>query len=199
MADNILVKDGAGVNRTLKTTETGGVHTPHQIVTGPLTDAQLRNSAVAVSGPLTDAQLRNSAVPVSGPVTNAQIRAEPLDVEGPLTDAELRAAAVGTYVKEVPLSVGVFEVDAGGGRAIVIPVGAVGLRIFPRDVDVLFNLGAAPGAPTVNTLAAGGIAKSGEWKSLYFGSASALHFLSTESPESGSDPMPALVDVEFFA
>lgn len=55
-------------------------------VSGPLTDAQLRASAVpvsvsnfpatqAVSGPLTDAQLRASAVPVSGPLTDAQLRA----------------------------------------------------------------------------------------------------------------------------
>lgn len=34
-------------------------------VTGPLTDTQLRASAVSVTGPLTDAQLRASAVPVS--------------------------------------------------------------------------------------------------------------------------------------
>lgn len=35
-------------------------------VTGPLTDTQLRASAVPVSGPLTDVQLRAAAVPVSG-------------------------------------------------------------------------------------------------------------------------------------
>jgi hypothetical protein len=38
-------------------------------VTGPLTDAELRATAVPVSGPLTDAQLRATAVPVSGTVT----------------------------------------------------------------------------------------------------------------------------------
>lgn len=37
-----------------------------QPVSGPLTDTQLRASAVPVSGPLTDAQLRATAVPVSG-------------------------------------------------------------------------------------------------------------------------------------
>ena len=37
-----------------------------QPVSGPLTDTQLRASAVPVSGPLTDTQLRASAVPVSG-------------------------------------------------------------------------------------------------------------------------------------
>jgi hypothetical protein len=34
-------------------------------VTGPLTDTQLRATAVPVSGPLTDAQLRATAVPTS--------------------------------------------------------------------------------------------------------------------------------------
>lgn len=65
-------------------------------VTGPVTDTQLRASAVpvsltsttitgsvAVTGPLTDAQLRATAVPVSGTVST-----------GGLTDAELRATAV---------------------------------------------------------------------------------------------------------
>lgn len=35
------------------------------LVTGPLTDTQLRNTAVPVSGPLTDTQLRLTAVPIS--------------------------------------------------------------------------------------------------------------------------------------
>jgi hypothetical protein len=69
-------------------------------VTGPLTDAQLRASAVPVtgtfwqatqpvSGPLTDSELRASAVPVSGTFWQAT---QP--VSGPLTDAQLRASAV---------------------------------------------------------------------------------------------------------
>jgi hypothetical protein len=60
-----------------------------QPVSGPLTDAQLRNTAVPVSGPLTDAQLRNTAVPVSGTFWQAT---QP--VSGPLTDAQLRNTAV---------------------------------------------------------------------------------------------------------
>lgn len=43
-----------------------------QPVSGPLTDAELRATAVPVSGPLTDAQLRATAVPVSGTVTANQ-------------------------------------------------------------------------------------------------------------------------------
>jgi hypothetical protein len=42
-------------------------------VTGPLTDTQLRASAVPVSGPLTDTQLRASAVPVSGTVATNEL------------------------------------------------------------------------------------------------------------------------------
>jgi len=44
-------------------------------VSGPLTDTELRATAVPVSGPLTDTQLRTTAVPVSGPLTNAQATA----------------------------------------------------------------------------------------------------------------------------
>lgn len=63
-------------------------------VDGPLTDVQLRASAVPVSGPITDAQLRASAISVSGPLTDAQLRASAIGVSGPLTDAQLRASAV---------------------------------------------------------------------------------------------------------
>lgn len=45
---------------------TGTFFQATQPVSGPLTDTQLRASAVPVSGPLTDTQLRASAVPVSG-------------------------------------------------------------------------------------------------------------------------------------
>lgn len=51
-------------------------------------------SPVAVSGPLTDTQLRATAVPVSGPLTDTELRATAVPVSGPLTDAELRASSV---------------------------------------------------------------------------------------------------------
>ena len=73
-----------------------------QPVTGPLTDAELRATAVGVTGPLTDTQLRATAVGVTGPLTDTQLRATavgitfsgPQPVTGPLTDVELRATAV---------------------------------------------------------------------------------------------------------
>lgn len=63
-----------------------------------------------VSGPLTDAQLRASAIPVWGPLTDAQIRASALPVSGPLTDAQLRAASV---VVIDPIA---YYASAAGGR-----------------------------------------------------------------------------------
>jgi len=51
---------------------------------------------VSIVGPLTNTELRATAVPVSGPLTDAQLAARlPLAVTGPLTDAQLRAALVG--------------------------------------------------------------------------------------------------------
>jgi hypothetical protein len=79
-------------------------------VSGPLTDTQLRASAVpvsgtvnanvtfptsqAVTGPLTDTQLRASAVPVSGTVTANVTFPTSQAVTGPLTNTELRANPV---------------------------------------------------------------------------------------------------------
>jgi hypothetical protein len=61
-AGKLLVDDED--TQTLLTTIAGLLGDP-LAVTGPLTDAELRASAVPVSGPLTDTQLRATAVPVS--------------------------------------------------------------------------------------------------------------------------------------
>lgn len=95
---------------------TGTFFQATQPVSGPITDAQLRASPIAVSGtffpgtqpvsgPLTDTQLRATAISVLGPLTDAQLRATALSVtgsffpatqpvSGPLTDTQLRAVAV---------------------------------------------------------------------------------------------------------
>lgn len=97
-------------------------------VTGPLTDAELRATAVPVSGPLTDAELRATAVPVSGPLTDAELRATAVPVSGPLTDTELRATAV-------PVSGPLTDAEL---RATAVPVSGpltdAELRATPVDV-----------------------------------------------------------------
>jgi hypothetical protein len=71
---------------------------------------------VAVSGPLTDTQLRATAVPVSGTFYQAT---QP--VSGPLTDAELRASAVpvsGTVGVSGTVTVGSHNVTNAGTFAV---------------------------------------------------------------------------------
>jgi hypothetical protein len=59
-ADDAKIITDIGTSNPLPITAPGGI-----AVTGALTDAELRASAVPVSGPLTDAELRAAAVPVS--------------------------------------------------------------------------------------------------------------------------------------
>jgi hypothetical protein len=107
-------------------------------ISGPLTDTQLRATAVPVSGtvtatgPLTDTQLRATAVPVSGPLTDTQLRAAAVPVSGtvtatgPLTDTQLRAAAVSVS--------GTVALGAGGASIGKL---AANSGVDIGDVDVL--------------------------------------------------------------
>jgi hypothetical protein len=77
---------------------------PSHEVTGPLTDTELRATAVSVTGtvtantgldqPLTDTQLRATALPVSGTVDTG--------LSQPLTDTQLRDSAVPVSLDSVP-------------------------------------------------------------------------------------------------
>lgn len=89
-----IVADSAGLRLPVDAVQSGAWSvsiTGSVAVTGPLTDAQLRATAVPVSGPLTDAQLRATAVPVSGPLTDAQLRASSVVVDSELPTAALLA------------------------------------------------------------------------------------------------------------
>lgn len=101
--DNVTVPTSVTVNNTnaaplpvsdagssLSIDDGGGSIT----VDGPLTDTQLRATAVPVVGPLTDTQLRAASVPVTGPLTDAQLRATAVPVTGPLTNTQLRATPI---------------------------------------------------------------------------------------------------------
>lgn len=88
----------------------------------------IQNASLAVTGPLTDAQLRASAVPVSGTFWQAT---QP--VSGPLTDAELRASPVpvsgsfslsGAVDTELPAAAALAD---GAANPTAPAVGAFGL------------------------------------------------------------------------
>lgn len=97
MADNLTALDAALATIILAAKEIAGVKYPRSILTAP------DGSDLT---PLTDAQLRATAVPVSGPVTDAQMRATALPVSGPLTDGQLRATAVPVSASALPLPSG---------------------------------------------------------------------------------------------
>jgi hypothetical protein len=133
-------QDTGGTARFLRTHTDGTVKvdptgTTTQPVSGPLTDAQLRATAVPVAdggGSLTvDGAVTANAgtgpwpvtdnggsltvdgtvgisgtVPVSGPLTDTQLRASAVPVTGPLTDAQLRATAVPVSAASLPLPTG---------------------------------------------------------------------------------------------
>lgn len=83
-------------------------------VTGPLTDAQLRNTDVKVT-------LDSESVAVTGPLTDTQLRATAVPVSGPLTDTQLRASDVNISLngEEVVTNLYLFEVQAvGNGIAL---------------------------------------------------------------------------------
>jgi hypothetical protein len=99
---------GGGAASSVTVTNFPGTQPVSGTVTasGPLTDTQLRATALpvsgtvavssapttAVTGPVTDTQLRASAVPVSGTVTVSS--APTTAVTGPVTDTQLRATAL---------------------------------------------------------------------------------------------------------
>lgn len=87
----VPVSDAGG---TLSVDDGGGSIT----VDGPLTDGQLRATAVPVSGPLTDTQLRATAVPVSGPLTDTQLRATAV----PIADGGGSITVDGTVTAQFP-------------------------------------------------------------------------------------------------
>ena len=122
-----------------------------QPVSGPLTEAQLRGSPLAVTlgggltpsstfvagtvtavGPLTDAQLRALAVPVSGTVTANT------GLSQPLTDAQLRASPLAvTVAASAPNSTFVAgSVSLVGTSPVSGPVTDAQLRAAPVPVSV---------------------------------------------------------------
>lgn len=97
MADNLTALDAALATIILAAKEIAGVKYPRSILTAP------DGSDLT---PLTDAELRATALPVSGPVTDAQMRATALPVSGPLTDGQLRATALPVSASALPLPSG---------------------------------------------------------------------------------------------
>lgn len=113
---------------------------PTHAVTGPLTDTELRATAVPVSlasAPTTPVTgtFWQATQPVSGPVTDAQLRATPVPVvEGSSTrwSCFVQAVTATTQCRAAP---------AGGIRAYVTSVACSNLAATVQGVDVVFGTG----------------------------------------------------------
>jgi hypothetical protein len=99
----VTIANGADVSQgavaDLAATSGVGSFNVIQLLKGLLVAAQ-STTPVDVLGPLTDTQLRATAVPISGtvtatgPLTDTQLRATPVPISGALTDTQLRASGV---------------------------------------------------------------------------------------------------------
>lgn len=89
------------------TNEVEIINAPNVAVTNfpavqPVSD---NGGSLTVDGPLTDTELRATAVPVSGPLTDAQLRATPVPVtEGGAASATVSRVAVSTTVATLAAS-----------------------------------------------------------------------------------------------
>ena len=92
MADNTRLNLGAGGDLIRSIDKAQGKAQVVAIDLGGLGTESLLTTSLPVTGPLTDTELRATAVPISGTVT----------ASGPLTDTQLRASAVPTSLATLP-------------------------------------------------------------------------------------------------
>lgn len=136
-------------------TESAGSKTKAATASNPLRVDPTGTTTQPVSGPLTDAQLRASAVPVSGtvtasgPLTDAQLRASAVPVSGPLTDAQLRASAVPVSLAHPALTASApasASVGTTSAQAVAANAGRKGLVLVNRSnavISIAFGASAA--------------------------------------------------------
>ena len=161
MADNVAITPGSGT--TVRTDDVGGVQyqvvkldlggdgaSIPVVTTLPVSGTVAVSGSVAVTGPLTDTQLRASAVPISGTVTaNAGSGPFPVsDNAGSLTVD----APVGTPVF-VKLSDGAASLVGQKAMAASIPIViASDQSAFPVSQSGTWNIGTVTTVTTVSTI-----------------------------------------------
>ena len=120
-------------------------------------------SPLAVTGPLTDTELRATAVPVSGPLTDTELRATAVSVLGPLTDTELRASAVPVSAAALPLPTGASTettLAALNAKVTAVDTGAVTVVSAPGLTDTELRASAVP-VSLASTTITGSVAVTG--------------------------------------
>lgn len=140
--------------KLIATNEIGGEQ--YQLVT-------LADSTGAEVTPLTNTQLRASALSVTGPLTNAQLRAAPLDISGTITDGATSSGQMLLVGGQTAAGVAqVFETNASGhlnisdgGGSITVDGPITDAQLRASAVPVSLSSAPLPtGAATETTLAA---------------------------------------------
>ena len=163
--------DGGGLKRNLLTDINGKIETT---LAQPLTDTQLRATALPISGTvstglsqgITDTQIRATPLPISGTVstgllqgvTDTQLRAIALPISGTIT-AITNALPAGTNtignINELRASTLAVTITAASGVAatLTLPAAGVGLFHYITSLDiVLYSAAARTGNATPNTV-----------------------------------------------
>ena len=128
--DVIAAEDIAGAKllRLKIALGTNGVDGGNLSATNPLPVS----GTVTASGPLTDTQLRATAVPISGTVT----------ASGPLTDSELRATAV-PVAGAGELTPASGQVSGSGNNTLITPASGKRVRVYYAAYNPLLAVEAA--------------------------------------------------------
>ena len=128
-------------------------------VSGAVEIANDSGSPVPVSGPLTDAQLRDVPLPVtlSGPVEIANDSGSPLPVSGPLTNEQLRAGAVpvdvsGELVEAIEALRMAVQALTRSGLGQTMPDTAARLRVVVDAISASLTLATVTTVGTVSTV-----------------------------------------------
>lgn len=135
MADNVAITPGAGA--TVAADDIGGVLyqrvKPVFGVDGSATDVSASNP-LPVTGPLTDAELRATAVPVSGPLTDAQLRATAVPVSDGGGSITVDGSVTANPTRKT-LTFTTGTVSTSGDNTIIAAPGA-GQQIYVRSLQI---------------------------------------------------------------
>jgi hypothetical protein len=149
--DNVVVRKGTVIKTTELSDKSHIQSVRLDVGSGsslsPVSGTLPISGTVTATGPLTDAQLRASAVPVSGPLTDAQLRAEPVDIEDGLHISRGLISGYAQFRKfGANSAVGTPEEPISLLGTIWQPVAATALEVISSDAT---DTAAGVGARTV--------------------------------------------------
>ena len=122
MADNFSVKDGAAADLVLKSTDVGGVHTPHQIVEGGATEAK-QDSAITALGLVSKESKQDSIITALGLLATLAKQDEMIAAIGNISGGGGGGSSTGGTLNQGQVTAGTTAVQFTATG--IVPVGSV--------------------------------------------------------------------------